>query len=190
MNKEQDLLPAAIRYFKNNGFVIEDKENNTKPWYKSYTKHIAALTHKNLYFAAKCFNPPVKTHCTSSQRLTHSFRYTTFIRSPPSAFCQASFPNAQNLIPRAWTTPTLQGNKVSLRLSRQVDVPNQRSSANKAIYVLCSIGTPALPFGCFVALRSLSHSFLSSCFRSGSYLCPSPHFIHYVLRSATITPRS
>ena len=52
------------------------------------------------------------------------------------------------------------------------------------------IGTPALPFGCFVALRSLSHSFLSSCFRSGSYLCPSPHFIHYVLRSATITPRS
>lgn len=26
--------------------------------------------------------------------------------------------------------------------------------------------------------------------RSGSYLCPSPHFIHYVLRSATITPRS
>ena len=52
------------------------------------------------------------------------------------------------------------------------------------------IGTPALPFGCFVALRSLSHSFLSSCFRSGSYLCPSPHFIHYVLRFATITPRS
>lgn len=52
------------------------------------------------------------------------------------------------------------------------------------------IGTPALPFGCSVALRSLSHSFLSSCFRSGSYLCPSPHFIHYVLRSATITPRS
>jgi hypothetical protein len=26
--------------------------------------------------------------------------------------------------------------------------------------------------------------------RSGSYLCPSPHLIHYVLRSATTTPRS
>ena len=60
----------------------------------------------------------------------------------------------------------------------------------KLFKYLYGIGTPALPFGCFVALRSLSHSFLSSCFRSGSYLCPSPHFIHYVLRSATITPRS
>ena len=60
------------------------------------------------------------------------------------------------------------------------------------------IGTPALPYGYFVALRSLSHYFLSSCFRSGSYLCPSPHFIHAacaadpcgILCSATITPRS
>lgn len=46
------------------------------------------------------------------------------------------FPTAQYLIPKAWTTPTLQGNKVSLRLSRQVVAPNQCSSANKAIYVL------------------------------------------------------
>jgi len=32
--------------------------------------------------------------------------------------------------------PTLQGNMVSLRLSRQVDAPNQCSSANKSVYKL------------------------------------------------------
>ncbi len=120
-----------------------------KPSHKAYSCPCTQY----LCFAAKCFllpglQPPI-------HKLTNrSFHFTA------TKFSYASLPTAQYLIPRAWTTPTLQGNKVSLRLSRQVDAPNQCSSANKAIYVLCSIGTPALPFGCFVALRSLSHSLL------------------------------
>ena len=44
--------------------------------------------------------------------------------------CQASFPHRTEPNPQSQNLPTLQGNKVSLRLSRQVDAPNQCSSAN------------------------------------------------------------
>ena len=49
---------------------------------------------------------------------------------------------------------------VSLRLSRQVDAPNQSSSANSLFMSLAWHWHTCFAFGCFVALRSLSHSLL------------------------------
>ena len=45
-----------------------------------------------------------------------------------------------------------------------------------------------MPFGCSATLRSLSHflQLLQPSF--GQLLCPSCHFIHFVLRSATLHP--
>jgi hypothetical protein len=50
-------------------------------------------------------------------------------------------------------------------------------------HLLCPLGASLHFAVCHTPCYSYS-------LRSGSYLCPSPHFIHYVLRSATITPRS
>lgn len=51
---------------------------------------------------------------------------------------------------------------------------------------LKGIATPALPFGCCATLRSLSHCLQLIRHSSRQLLCPSCHFIHFVLRSATL----
>ena len=43
-----------------------------------------------------------------------------------------------------------------------------------------------MPFGCFATLRSLSHFLQLIRYSSRQLLCPSCHFIHFVLRSATL----
>lgn len=48
------------------------------------------------------------------------------------------------------------------------------------------IGKAAMPFGCFATLRSLSHFLQFLLHSSRQLLCPSCHFIHFVLRSATL----
>ena len=70
------------------------------------------------------------------------------------AGCHRFFPTAQS--------PRFAGNKVSLRPSRQVDAPNQCSSANSAVYKLLRHWHSCIARrgGCFVSLRSLSHSLL------------------------------
>ena len=56
--------------------------------------------------------------------------------------------------------PTLQGKKVFLMLSRQALRQTKAAVPIKPFMYFVRIGTPALPFGCFVTLRSLSHSLL------------------------------
>lgn len=48
------------------------------------------------------------------------------------------------------------------------------------------IAAPALPFGCFATLRSLSHFLQLIRHSSRQLLCPSRHFVHYFLRSASL----
>lgn len=48
------------------------------------------------------------------------------------------------------------------------------------------IAAPALPFGCFATLRSLSHCLQLIRHSSRQLLCPSCHLIHFVLRSASL----
>jgi hypothetical protein len=43
-----------------------------------------------------------------------------------------------------------------------------------------------MPFGCYATLRSLSHFLQLIRYSSRQLLCPSCHFIHFVLRSATL----
>ena len=48
------------------------------------------------------------------------------------------------------------------------------------------IAAPALPFGCFATLRSLSHCLQLIRHSSRQLLCPSCHLIHFVLRFTSL----
>ena len=70
---------------------------------------------------------------------------------------------------------------------QQADAPNHCSSSNQSFYVLlwycCSCKSAS--GGCSAALRSLSHCLQFRLHSSRQLLCPSCHFVHYALRSAS-----
>ncbi len=53
----------------------------------------------------------------------------------------------------------------------------------KLLWLLAKL---TMPFGCFARFAVCHTPCCSYSLRSGSYLCPSCHFIHFVLRSATL----
>lgn len=59
-------------------------------------------------------------------------------------------------------------------------------AAIKLFITFYGIAAPVLPFGCFATLRSLSHFLRLIRHSSRQLLCPSCHFIHFVLRSAAL----
>ena len=138
--------------------------------------------------------PTRKTHRTSSQLFTHLFRFTTLRSFIVVSFLLCFLPSfriIQAFVFHYLNQPTLQGNKVFLMLSRQVMRQTNTRVPIKAVYVLEGIGTLALPFGCYVALRSLSHHLLLLQ-HSSRQLLVSFRYTSFIpsLRSAIITPRS
>lgn len=83
--------------------------------------------------------------------------------------------------------PTLQGKAVFLKPIRQSRCakPVQQQQC-VCLLILKGIAAPSLPFGCSATLRSLSHRMQLIRHSSRQLLCPSCHFIHFVLCAATL----
>jgi hypothetical protein len=60
------------------------------------------------------------------------------------------------------------------------------AAPQRAFKALCGYWRPCTPFGCFAALRSLSHCLFRLKPWFGQLLCPSCSFVPFVLRSALL----
>jgi len=105
-------------------------------------------------------------------------RHDSFMIAYAVPLCKQTFPTAQIL--------RFAGKKVSLRRRQQADMPNHCSSSNKSVYKLlwycCTCNALrvfryATQFVILLAVPSPSF---------GQLLCPSRHFVHYFLRSASL----